>query len=143
MGYQLRYERRAKRELDACCHTYGPTLCGELQQWLRELAEEATLGKWLLSSDLNEILESVIRDGDLSPGSWGESWRRFLRASALEKVQALYVAVTRFKPPWQARAGFRSFLVLNIFSAEVTVVYQLDNVRKEMIVRMFIGLPGQ
>ena len=143
MGYKLRFERKAKAELEASCSVYLAEFSKEIRQWLSTLASEASEGKYLISQDFTQILEDVLDDEHFDPQSWVGSWRRFLQASAKEKVKALYVAVTRFKPPWQTRVAEQQFSVLGIFSTDVKVIYQLDHVNKHMIVRMFFGLPGQ
>ena len=128
--YAIKFERRARAELNAACPTpYGEEFCSALWAWLEELARAARARQTPSGTiDLSSIGEAIGGDPTkLLLGLGAKVWDWLRRE---KNKRRLYAATRRF-------------LVLDAFWETVQVTYQIDHDAEQIIVRMFQGLPGQ
>jgi hypothetical protein len=139
MGYRVRYVRAAKKELDDCCRTYGEPLCGDIKRWLRRLANKAEARDDSESQDLLEALKETISDDTVK-----HFWHRWREASVVEKLKSLVITITNYKAAWRLRHSAKHFRFAgDACTCEVDVFYEIDDVNGCIVVRKFLGLPGQ
>ncbi len=140
MAYDIWFERRAQDELREAQDTYGTEFREATEAWLSRLAAEAEARNHETSVDLVEWTESVLSN---NPSSWGHSWRRWLSSHLGDQLRAVVAIAKKRCPPWELRTSMERFTVLGLFSAEVLVHFEVDHVHKRVIMRQFLGLPGQ
>jgi len=59
-------------------------------------------------------------------------------------VRAVIAVLRRRKAPWQLAVAVTWFSgIIGTLDAEVHVYYEVDHVRREMVIVKFTGLPGQ
>jgi len=143
MSYRIRFQRSAKAELDQCCRVYA-CMGGALLAWLGTLAQEAELHEERLSFDIANLPAYLSRVVSPIESSWRATWERFQEATWTEDMKAILEIIKTRKPPWQLRASWRVFPVLGGASHCMPVVFfDVDHVGKQIVVRLFDGLPGQ
>ena len=144
MIYRIRYRSRGKQELTACKDTYDPEVSEQLDRWLNELAADASKiskNEPTLPNVL-EALEEIF--GKNKNRQWDHIRRKLRDASALEKARALYELVKRRKAPWQLLYSERFISFLHgKFSRMAGVIYEVDRVKKEIVLVKFIDLPPE
>lgn len=143
MSYRIRFLRSAKAELEKCCRAYA--CMGEpLSAWLGALAQEAELHEERLSFDIANLPVYLSRVVSPIESSWQATRERFQEATWTEDMKAILEIIKTRKPPWQLRASWRVFLVPGVASHCMPVVFfDVDHVGKQIVVRLFDGLPGQ
>lgn len=75
--------------------------------------------------------------------SWRDLFKRLVAAPLHEKARALLYSIRTFRPPFEMRYAVRWIDVIDSFVAEVHVVYEVDHTKRQMVVTLFTGLPGQ
>ena len=139
--YRIRFERRARQQLDQCCSDYGDEVCGELWTWLERLAEAAEANTLEgCSADFLLFLEELA--GEIEQGDLAFSLQTWKRKDWLTKLKALITLIRGRKPPWQLRHASELVRVFSQ-SVEVYVICEIDHVNRSLIVRKFVDLPGQ
>jgi hypothetical protein len=142
MAYSIRFRSRAKDELEESCDIYGGTFRGQVLDWLAQLAEEAEHRQSFSSIDLQELL-NTIADDPAEIKQLTSSWGRWLQAPFMDKLKAILVVLRKRCPPWEFRASLQTFTVIDTFTSEVHVLYEVDHVHRQVILTKFTGLPGQ
>lgn len=143
MSYKTRFVRSAKEELRQCYEDY-PCLKEHLEAWLTELASCAERHDETGSWDISELPSSLASAMSPTKSSWAATQEHLGECSWMETLKAIVELVRRRKPPWQLRASWRVFSVLNgAFHCMIVVFYDVDHVSKQIVVRLFDGLPGQ
>lgn len=140
MAYRMGFAKRARRELDECCCTYGESLRSDLWSWLQDVAANSETGNTLDSVDVIEMMDEALNPNE---GQWRYALRRWRHAPLLEKFRAAVATLKKRCPPWQLRFTARWFTVLGQFDCEVRLHYVVDHVHKRVIFTLFDGLPGQ
>ncbi|MDA1052998.1 MAG: hypothetical protein O3C40_21300 [Planctomycetota bacterium] len=140
MAYRLCFYKRARRELDECCQTYGDNLRTELWNWLRDIATAADTGSEIGSVDIIDLLDEGLSQ---DASQWSQALKRWWNATPVEKIKATLVLLRKRCPPWQARFTVRWITVLGQFPCEIHAHYIVDHVNKQVILTLFDGLPGQ
>lgn len=119
----------------------------EIKQWIRRLADEAVEKSAKQSLDFAEILEMLCdefaSEKTTTMNPWAFSWKQIRRVSIVESIKALLVTIRRREAPWQIRAAINYFDVLSCIGCEVHIIYEVDHVRKRIIVTHLDGIPGQ
>jgi hypothetical protein len=138
--YSIVYERRAKMELEDAKETYGGTFREEVDRWQTDLVRDAENRVYSVSIDAAAMMEAAVQS---RPSSWRLSWKRWLSAPLIKKIQAILLVVGKRCPPWEFRASAMRFTVVNAFDCEVVAFYEVDHVARRVIFRLFDGLPGQ
>jgi hypothetical protein len=139
LAYAIRYRKRAKIALDNCCQIYGPSLAEPLHRWLAHLAAEAQGRKYSISLDGKTFFETIANNPD--PEKWIGTGRRWLDASAVAKIKAIGVLLTKRCPPWEFRAALKTFRFLGQCTYEVMAFYEVDHVEKRIVITTF-DVPG-
>jgi len=138
--YRIFFERHAWDELSQAQEDYGTEFREGTDQWLRQLATEAETRDYELSVDLVEWTNSVLSS---SPSSWGHSWHRWLGSRFGVQLRALLTLAKKRCPPWELRTSPERFTVLGCITVDVLVHFEVDHIDKRVIMRQFLGLPGQ
>ena len=143
MSYRIRFHRKARAELDLCCHRY-PCTEEPLWTWLRALADEAEEHEDRLSSDIKALATYLAKAFLPMKTSWQFSHKKFGKATWLDVLKAIVEFVEHRDPPWQLRAAWCVFPVLGgAFHSWPLVFFEVDHVGKQIVIRLFEGLPGQ
>jgi hypothetical protein len=64
MAYRMGFVKRARRELDECCCTYGESLRSDLWSWLQEVAANSETGNTLDSVDVIEMIDEALNPNE-------------------------------------------------------------------------------
>jgi hypothetical protein len=139
MAYRLRYEAEAKAEIQEAKDTYPGSFAAAVNAWLLLLAAEAEGGTYPLSLDAEDWLEAA--EGAIE--SRRHLWNKFWEVGSRDKVRALIAFVKKRRPPWELRTATKPFTIPGDSCHEVTAVYEVNHVEKEIRFRMFVGLPAQ
>lgn len=140
MGYDIKFQREAKAELDSSCEVYGPGFRLEILTWLSEIAAAVERKDYSLDVDVLEAAKGFLGG---SPSSIRHSLNRWAEASYGAKLRAFITLLTKRCPPWELRAAEKRFIVIDTFPADVLAYYEIDHTKKVVVFRMFHGLPGQ
>lgn len=149
MAYRVRFERNARKALDECSQVYvalGPKIEG----WLGKLAEKAERKEDSETQDILDALERGLDELEVdNPKRQIERqasifWKRWKDASLLAKVKALLTGLKNRQSPWRLTYAVQRFRFAgDACTCDVDVFYEIDDVRKWIIVREFAGLPTQ
>ena len=143
MSYRIRFHHKARVELDLCCETY-PCMREPLWLWLHALAEEAEHPRDRFSFDIEDLPPYLAKAFEPFESSWEYTVDRLGEATWGEDMKAILKIVRTRRPPWQLRAAWRAFAVLGAtFHCWPIVFFDVDHVGKQVVIRLFDGLPGQ
>lgn len=143
MAYQVQHRERAKLEKETYVNDYDVQFKADFEAWIIDLAVAAEKQDQQWNSiDAAELFDLFSKD--VQSGTWTRSWRRWQQSPWKEKALALWVILSKRCPPWQFRAAAKVFSVLDgVFSTEVHALYEVDHVKKVIIITQYSGLPGQ
>lgn len=116
--------------------------------WIKDLASAECEKNATNSADLERLLKAIEDiesiQVDIENGDWRKSLFKFRKSPLLEQVKAILIAVHRREPPYRLKAAVIWMSgIVGTLDAEIHVVYEVDHVKKEIVVVKFTGLPGQ
>jgi len=138
--YSLRFERKARKQLDDTCQESGETVCKRLWNWLnsiKNLAEYDQLNS--MSMPFVEFLERLSEevDGEVPVPELLSPWKK---QSFLKKLRGILHLITRRENPFQIRVVREDIRFFNV-TMDIYVVLEINRVQEDIIIRKFIGLP--
>jgi len=143
MPYNAAMSPSAKKALASCIQTYGQG--DEIHTWLRMLSKLASDGLDHGSVEVEKMIEGVFKNSEeiAGKGDWEQSWGFLKSATIVDWVAVVYHVITQQKPPLQLKAAKEEFCFLGMITENVVVFYEINHIRRAVIFRCFMGLPGQ
>ncbi len=138
--YANKYEREAKKELEEAKETYGGAFRDEVDDWLNSVVLEVERRESNLSVS---VMDMMLEATQSKQGSWQFSWKKWLDAKLIAKFKAILFIVNNRCPPWELRAAICRFTVMSTFDCEITAYFEVNHVDRQVVFRLFDGLPGQ
>ena len=138
MPYKVRFRRSAKQEYEQCCRMYV-NLQGTLDEYLENLAVEAEKKKHDSSIDWSDIAPEDINDLEELINNSDIAWIRFKECGLFDKIKACLTIVRQRRLPWELRCTDFIISFSETVPLEFLVVYELDHVKREMIVTLLDG----
>ena len=138
-NYTIKFTRTAREDLDRCLADYGSEVHGKLWDWLNAICESAkTKNLDLVSMNMLEFLDELLEEFD----SDEHVFSAFRKKTLFERIKALIYMLRYQKSPWIVRASTQS---ISVFSKiiESAVVFEVDHLKRRVVYRKFIDLPGQ
>lgn len=142
-SYAIAFRKKARDEFNVACD-YSQDFCEQMNAWLSELAAACeSKADNQSTANMADMLDEIA-DASESLSKWKYILRKTNEASFWSKVRAFAFLIRNRKPPFEIRTSIRWFhRVLGVFNVEAHVYYEVDHVRKRIVIAAFSGLPQQ
>ena len=134
--------RHALLEFKQRVQRYGEPFREDVKEWLQELVRQAESGKRDSSDDALDYLRK--RSSRNSPLS---GWERWIQVDRNTKFQAVLRWLMTRQPLWEYRMATEYFRItdtLGVYQESIvpiTVIYEVDRVKRRFRISQFVDLP--